>query len=126
MSRAVRTSSVELRPEASRGALADLVGPAELAVLPLEPLHPLALLAGQADPLPAVDLGLADPEPKWLRPDPELPGDRGDGAMAITPLGRRLGDQADGSLSELGWVATLRRMRVCWRCSAMTPSSSRR
>jgi hypothetical protein len=36
--------SVELRREESRGALEDLIGPTQLAVLPLQGLQPLALV----------------------------------------------------------------------------------
>src|SRR3970282_708455 len=50
---------------------------AELAVLPLELLHPGPLLGRQPRPLAAVDLGLVDPLAQGLGADPELAGDPG-------------------------------------------------
>ena len=61
----------------SRGGLEDLVGLAELTVLPLELLHPCTLLGRQTRPLAAIDLGLLDPIAQGLRADAELAGDPG-------------------------------------------------
>src|SRR5690348_12103548 len=99
-----RRSAVELRPEENRRALQDLVRPAELAVLPFELLDPLALGRRQAAPGAGINLGLADPLADRLGPDPQLAGNIGHRAVAITPFGGRLGDQPDRSLTELGWI----------------------
>ena len=45
--------AVELRREESRRGLEDLIGPAELPVLPLELLQPAPLLRGEAGPCPS-------------------------------------------------------------------------
>lgn len=94
-------------PEENRRALEDLVGPAQLAVLALELLHPFALLGRQAAALASVDLGLADPQSERFRSDAELLSDAGHRAVAITSLGDRLGDEPDGPFPELGWIPPL-------------------
>ena len=89
--------AVELRPEETRRGLQDLVGPAELAVLPLELIRPGSLLTGQAAQLAAVDAGLADPLADGLGADAQLLGDSRDRVVAL-PLGGHLVDEPDGSL----------------------------
>jgi hypothetical protein len=77
-----RRAAVELRPEENRGALEDLVGPAQLADLPLELLHAGALLGREARSFTVVDLGLADPVAERFGPDPQLLRHSADGAVA--------------------------------------------
>src|SRR5204862_7354438 len=74
-SRSPRKARVELAREESRGGLEDLVGPAELPVLPLELGDAAVLLGGDPWAAPAVDLGLADPVAQGLWADVELAGD---------------------------------------------------
>src|SRR5450759_995344 len=86
-----------------------LVGPAQLAVLPLELFHPGPLLGREAGPLAAVDLGLVDPLAQGLGADAELARHPGDRPEALTPLAAGLEDHADGPLPELGRVPSLER-----------------
>ena len=51
-----RPGAVELRGEKRAGRLQNLVGPAQLRVLPPQPLHLGRLITGRARPLPGVDL----------------------------------------------------------------------
>ncbi len=99
----------ELRPEENRGALEDLVGPAQLADLPFEQLHPLALLGRQPGPLAAIDLGLVDPLAQGLGADAELLGHPGHRAVPLTPLECGLRDEPDGPFPEFGWIPPLER-----------------
>jgi hypothetical protein len=97
-------------PKKAAAALPDLVRPSELAVLPLEQLQALALLAREPCPPAAVDLVLVDPRPERLGADAELPGDPGHRAVSITALGDRLADHPYRSFSQLRRVAPLRRV----------------
>ena len=77
--RGARLATVELGREESRRGLQDLVGPAQLSVLPTQPLQLGRLLTAHARALPGVDLGLADPFAQRLGgADAELLNDRGD------------------------------------------------
>ena len=80
-------SAVELRLGKIRAGLAqDLVGLAQLAVLPLQRLDALALVSGRAGPPALVALGLPDPVRQGLRCAADLGRNRGD----RRPLGRVL------------------------------------
>src|SRR5450759_3034941 len=93
-----------------------LVGPAQLAVLPLELFHPGPLLGREAGPLAAVDLGLVDPLAQGLGADAELARHPGDRPEALTPLAAGLEDHADGPLPELGRVPSLERAAAAVLC----------
>src|SRR5262249_61497633 len=90
-------SRAEPPREESRARFEDLVGPAELGVLPLERGDPPLLLRRHAGSAAAVDLGLADPLAKRLRADVELPGDPADMSLALPARvdgGEHQGDRA--------------------------------
>jgi hypothetical protein len=55
--------------------LQDLIRAAQLAVLPLQRLQPLAFVAGQPWPQPVIGLGSTDPLAQRLRRHPKLVGD---------------------------------------------------
>jgi len=93
--------------EESRRALEDLVGPSQLAVLPLQLDQPPALLGGQPWPLTLVDLGLLDPIAHRLGPNPELTSDAADCAKPLAGLGNRGLDHPDRPLMKLGRVPAL-------------------
>src|SRR5665213_2423766 len=105
-------AAVELRPEESRRALQDLVGPAELLVLPFEIAHPNPFLGRQAGPGALVDLGLADPVAEGLGADAELAGDAADDALIVAVALHGLGDHADGPFLDLSGIATGAWVRV--------------
>src|SRR5439155_98791 len=110
--RRTRSSSgarVELPREESRRRLEDLVGSAEFPVLSLELGDARSLFGAEPGPVPAVDLGLADPLAEGLRADVELPGDAGDVAVVLARLPGRLENQPHGP------VAYLRRVPLAGR-----------
>jgi hypothetical protein len=94
-------------PEENRGGLEDLVGPAQLAVLPLELLHLFSFLGRQAAALTAVDLGLADSLADGLRADAEVFRHLPDGPVALALLGGRLEHEPDRALFQLRWIPPL-------------------
>src|SRR5664280_187040 len=99
-------AAVELRPEESRRALEDLVGPPELLVLPFELAHPDPFLGRETGASAPVDLGLLDPVAEGLGADPELAGDAGDDALVVAvPLDGLL-DHPDRAFLDLSWIAT--------------------
>jgi hypothetical protein len=66
---------LELGREESRRRLQNLVRAAQLPVLALELLEPLALIRREARPVPLVDLDAAHPLPHRLRCRSQLLGD---------------------------------------------------
>jgi ABC-type amino acid transport substrate-binding protein len=90
-----------------RGSKADLVGPAQLAVVTLELLHPFTFLAGQPGAITGIDLGLAHPVAQRLGADAQLLGHPAHRAVALTLFGGRLEDEADRSLPQLWWIPPL-------------------
>src|ERR1035437_1603442 len=101
---AFRRPAVELRPEENGCALEDLVGPPELAVLPLELDDAATLLGREAGPVAAIDLGLVNPLAQGLDSDAERAGHPGDGSGALAGLLDGLEDHPDGPLFQLSWI----------------------
>src|SRR5262245_37037766 len=94
--------AVELRREENRRRLEDLIGPAQLSVLPLQPLDLGILLAGDTRPAPGIHLGLADPLAQRLRrADAQLLGHRADRRPVRGILRPHLGDHPDRTLTQL-------------------------
>src|SRR4029453_12675721 len=96
-----RQARVELPREETRRRLEDLVGPAQLPDLLLQPGPPPLLLGGHPRAAAAVDLGPLDPLAEGLHPDPQLAGDPADHPDARAGLLARLEDQPDGSFPQL-------------------------
>jgi hypothetical protein len=87
--------SVELLGEKHRRGLENLVGPAQLAVLTLKRLQPLALVGRQPVVAGAgIDLGLAHPQAQRFLVDTEIARDMRDRAL-------RLEHQPDRALAQL-------------------------
>jgi hypothetical protein len=87
MKRIITRTDGAAPPRRNRRALEDLVGPTELADLPLELLYPGPLLGRQADPIVGVDRGLIDPFADRLEADAELAGEMGHGPVCDHPRG---------------------------------------
>jgi hypothetical protein len=71
-------SAVELHPEESRRGREDLIGPPQLADLPLQDLQPRTLVADQPRTETTIGLGPAHPLAQRLGRDPELGRDGAD------------------------------------------------
>jgi hypothetical protein len=87
-----------------RRGLQDLIGPAQLAVLALQRLEPLALVAGQPRAEAVIGLGSADPLAQRLCRDADLVRDGGDRRPLRGVLVLVLEHQSDGPLPQLWWV----------------------
>src|ERR1035438_1698949 len=93
--------------EENRRRLEDLIGPAQLGVLPFQPADLRGLLAGPPRPPPGVDLGLADPLAQRLRrADPQFRGHGHDRWPVRRVVRPHLGDHPDCTLPQLRRVIT--------------------
>src|SRR5438045_3570243 len=98
---------VELGREENRRRLEDFIGPAQLSVLPLQPLDLGMLLTGQTGPRSRVHLGLTDPLPQRLRcPDTQLLGHSADRWPVRGVIRPHLSDHPDRSPAQLRRVVT--------------------
>src|SRR5262245_54859680 len=92
----------ELGREENRRRLENLIGAAQLGVLPLQPPDLRVLLARQARPRPGVHLRLADPLTQRLRrPDAQLLRHRTNRRPVRRVLRPHLGDHPDRTLTQL-------------------------
>jgi hypothetical protein len=113
-------------PKKVAALLSILVGPAQLAVLALQALDPIALLVRQPAALAGVDLGLTDPVAERLGADasclatlPTAPW-RSPCSAAVSKTSRTALSLNSGGYRR--WASP--RREGC--CCAMTPSSSKR
>src|SRR4051812_19791493 len=94
--------AVELRHRKIGRRLAqDLVGLAQLAVLTLERLDPLALLRARASPQAPITLGLANPVAQGLARAADLGRDRLDGRVLRAVLALVIQHHPDRALADL-------------------------
>src|SRR4029077_15245014 len=91
-----------------RGLAQDLVGLAQLAVLTLQRLDPLALLRGRASPQAPITLGLANPVAQGLARAADLGRDRLDGRVLRAVLALVIQHHPDRALADL---------RRIWGCA---------
>src|SRR5579859_5970226 len=104
-------SAVELRRrEKRRRRPQDLIGPAQLPILPLQLGDPTLVLVRHPRPPTTVDLGLVDPVPQRLGPYPQLPGDPPDHPVTLTALLDGIHHKPNRPLPKLGRIPLLRRM----------------